>query len=148
MTDGWPADRPPEIDRAVLELIKERLQSAPQIDRAAITTSDGQTKLLAVFAAESTPPKLTRRVLDVRWYTNGDFRIHYQEDWPDRVWCQRWDRHPSTHNERDHFHPPPDAATPGDDRSWPTAFQDMCKHVIDDVRDRTNAIWAANADGD
>lgn len=131
----------PEIDRAILTVVQDRLRSAPQIETATITTADGQTKLLAQIAAASTPPSVARRFLDIRWYTNGDFRIHYQEEWTDHVWQQRWDRHPSTHNDRDHFHPPPDAKTPGQDRSWPPEFQDVCKLVINEIRERTNTIW-------
>jgi len=141
MTAGRPEDETPEIDRAVLTVIRDRLQSAPQIETATITTTDEQTKLLVEIAEASTPATVERRFLDIRWYTNGDFRIHYQEDWPADVWQQRWDRHPSTHNDRDHFHPPPDATTPGQDRSWPSEFQEVCKLVIDAIRERTKTIW-------
>ena len=141
MREGRSKTRSPEMDRAVLEAIQDRLQSAPQMGATTITTDDGQTKLLAVMTAASTPEQITSRFLDIRWYTNGDFRIHYQEDWENRVWRQRWDRHPSTHNKRDHFHPPPDATTPGTDRSWPNDFQDVCKLVINQIRERTVEIW-------
>ena len=141
MTAGRPEGNTPEIDRAILTVIRDRLRSAPQIETATITITDGQTKLLAEIAGASTPANVTRRFLDIRWYTNGDFRIHYQEDWTDHMWQQRWDRHPSTHNHRDHFHPPPDAKTPGQDRSWPRDFQDVCKLLIDEIRERTKTIW-------
>ena len=136
-------DGGPEIDRAVLEAIRDRLRTAPQIETAEIVVADGQTKLEAKLTAVATPNRIDRRFLDIRWYTNDDFRIHYQEDWPEGTWRQRWDRHPNDHNERDHFHPPPDAATPGEDRTWPAAFQAVLKLVVDGVRTRTDSLWEA-----
>ena len=140
-------DRVPEIDRAVLEVIRDRLRTAPQIETAEIVVADGQTKLEASLTAAATPAAIDRRFLDIRWYTNGDFRIHYQEEWPDRTWCQRWDRHPNEHNDRDHLHPPPDAATPGEDRTWPSKFEAVLKLVVDSVRTRTDSLWQAVEDG-
>jgi hypothetical protein len=140
--------RVPEIDRATLEAVRDRLRTAPQIATAGIVVADGQTKLEATLTAAATPPRIDRRFLDIRWYTNADFRIHYQEDWPDRTWCQRWDRHPNDHNDRDHFHPPPDAATPGEDRTWPTKFEAVLKLVVDGVRTRTDALWQAIEDAE
>ena len=133
----------PEIDRAVLEAIRDRLRTTPQIETAEIIVSDGQTKLEATLTTAATPSRIDRRFLDIRWYTNGDFRVHYQEDWPDRTWCQRWDRHPNEHNDRDHFHPPPDAATPGEDHTLPTKFEAVLKLVVDGVRTRTDSLWQA-----
>jgi hypothetical protein len=138
----------PEIDRAVLEAIRDRLRTAPQIAEAEIVVADGQTKLEAPLTAAATPAGIERRFLDIRWYTNDDFRIHYQEDRKSETWCQRWDRHPNAHNSRDHFHPPPDAATPGEDRAWPTAFQAVLELVVDDVRTRTETLWQAVEDGE
>ena len=140
-------DRVPEIDRAVLEVIRDRLRTAPQIETAEIVVADWQTKLEATLTAVATPAAIDRRFLDIRWYTNGDFRIHYQEGWPDRTWCQRWDRHPNEHNDREHFHPPPDTATPGEDRTWPSKFETVLKLVVDGVRTRTNSLWEAVEDG-
>jgi len=138
----------PEIDRAVLEAIRDRLRTAPQIETAEIVVADGQTKLEAPLTAAVTPEAIDRRFLDIRWYTNDDFRIQYQEDWPDRTWCQRWDRHPNAHNDREHFHPPPDAATPGEDRRWPGDFRSVLKLVVDAVRRRTESLWQDIEDAD
>ena len=133
----------PGIDRGTLEGVRNRLRTAPQIETAVIDVADGQTRLEATLTAAATPAEIGRRFLDIRWYTNGDFRIHYQEDWPEGVWRQRWDRHPNDHNERDHFHPPPDAATPGEDRTWPATFQAVLRLVVDGVRTRTDSLWEA-----
>lgn len=131
----------PRIDRPILEDVRDRLQTASQFDSVAITSSQGQTRLEAVFDPGSNPPSLDRRFLDIRWYTNDDFRVHYQEEWDDETWQQRWDRHPNAHNARDHYHPPPAAATPGEDRSWPGDYRDVMAHVLTAVRERHEELW-------
>ena len=141
-------DSVPEIDRGILEAVRDRLHTAPQIETAVIVVAEGQTKLEATLTPKATPSRIERRFLDIRWYTNGDFRTHYQEDWRDGTWCQRWDRHPNEHNDRDHFHPPPAAATPGEDRTWPGEFQAVLKLVVDGVRTRTDSLWQAVGDGE
>lgn len=129
------------IDRPVLEAIRDRLATAPQFDRATITHERGQLRLEVRFDDAATPPAIEERVLDVRWYTNDDFRIHYTEQWPDRRWMIRWDRHPNSHNSREHYHPPPDATTPGLDRTWADDYRDVCSTVLEALRDRTATLW-------
>jgi hypothetical protein len=133
--------KPPRIDRAILEDIGDRLRTTPQFDSAPIVTADGQTRLKAVVDSNRNPPEVEQRYLDVRWYTNDDFRIHYHERWVDRTWMKRWDRHPNDHNDRDHLHPPPNAATPGEDRSWPADYRDVMALVLSALADRNDAIW-------
>lgn len=131
----------PRIDRPILEDVRDRLRTAQQFTTVEIVVTDGQTRLEATVDPAFDPPNVDRRFLDVRWYTNDDFRIHYREEWANRKWMQRWDRHPSTHNDRDHFHPPPDAATPGDDRTWPDDHRDVLALVCSTLADRQDTIW-------
>lgn len=137
-----PADQPdvPRIDRPILEDIRDRLRTAAPFETVVIE-STGQTRLNAVVDPHLNPADLDDRFLDVRWYTNDDFRIHYQETWTDHTWQQRWDRHPNDHNTRDHLHPPPDAATPGEDRSWPHDYRDVMAHVLSVIADRNDELW-------
>jgi len=137
---GGPGDVP-RIDRTVLAAIGDRLRTARQFVAVQVTSRRGQLRLEARFDPEFDPPALEERVLDVRWYTNDDFRIHYREAWPDGTRATRWDRHPNPHNDRDHRHPPPDAATPGEDRTWPTDFRDVLELVLEDLRERTEDLW-------
>lgn len=131
----------PRIDRPILEAIRDRLQTARQFEDVSIRTARGQLRLEVRFDPAVDPPELERRVLDVRWYTNDDFRINYLEEWPDRTWTMRWDRHPNPRNDRDHFHPPPGAATPGHDRTWPPDYRDVLELVVSDLHDRTEELW-------
>ena len=53
---------------------------------------------------------MTATLFDVRWFTTGDFSVHYVEEHEDEeLWERRWDRHPNTHNTRLHFYKPPSA---------------------------------------
>lgn len=126
----------PRLDRPILEDIRDGLRTAPQFESVRMDATEGQTRLEAVFDPASNPPSLARRVLDIRWYTNDDFSIHYREDWDDGTCQRRWDRHPNAYNSRDHFHPPPDAGTPGEDRSWPTEYRDVMARVVAAVGER------------
>ncbi|MFN3270108.1 MAG: response regulator transcription factor, partial [Candidatus Kapaibacteriota bacterium] len=66
------------------------------------------------------PSGVTRAYLRIRWFETDDFSIHYSEQYQTgNSWECRWDRHPNDHNTREHFHPPPDAPTPGEDQDYP-----------------------------
>lgn len=136
-----PGDDVPRIDRPILEEIRERLAGAAQFDRARIDHAEGQLRLEVRFDPKTSPPSVEGRSLDVRWYTNDDFRIHYEESRTDGRCAMRWDRHPNTHNSRDHLHPPPAAATPGVDRDWPDDYRDVCSLVLEEIRERTATLW-------
>lgn len=47
--------------------------------------------------------------VDVRWFEDGTYTIHYLETGPDHEWQCRWDRHPKPEAPEAHFHPPPAA---------------------------------------
>lgn len=64
----------------------------------------------AKLDVEQYPESVAEARLEVRWFRNGDFSIHYVEVHRDgRHWQCRWDRHENPHDDRLHFHPPPDA---------------------------------------
>lgn len=140
-TDAGAESDAPRIDRPILEAIRDRLRTTTQFNSVVIVGGDSQTHLEAVVDPTVNPAALHRRFVDIRWYTNDDFRIHYQEEWADETWQQRWDRHPNEHNSRDHFHPPPNAATPGQDRSWPVDFRDVLANVLSELADRNTEVW-------
>lgn len=132
---------PAPIDRPILEFLQRRLQATDQITRATITDSSGHLELQATFAPTYYPATVDEAVLAVRWYTNDDFKIHYREVGPEHIWECRWDRHPNSHNTRDHFHPPPTARSPGDDASWPSDHRDVLAMVLDEVEKRIAKLW-------
>lgn len=79
--------------------------------------------------------------LTVRWYANDDFTLHYREEYAAHTWECRWNRHPNPHNTRAHFHPPPTAATPGEDATWPTDHRDVLTLVLGEIEDRIATLW-------
>jgi hypothetical protein len=89
------------------------------------------------------PASLDEIYLDIVWFVNNDFTIHYRELYSDdETWECRWDRHPNSHNTRGHFHAGPDAA-PGDavDVSYQTDWRDVLEGVLDETDDRMRGFW-------
>jgi hypothetical protein len=79
---------------------------------------------------------------EIRWYRNDDFNFLYQEEHRDGTWKCRWDRHPNTHNSRDHFHPPLVASrTNTEDAQWPTEYRDVSRLVLDRIEERIEMRW-------
>lgn len=134
---------PAPIDRPLLEFFQTRLQATEQVARAASTDESGHLELQVVFAPSYYPATVTDAQLTVRWYTNDDFKLHYREEYAESAWECRWDRHRNPHDTRDHFHPPPNATTPGDDVSWPADHRDVVTLVLDEIEDRITELWGS-----
>ena len=132
---------PAPIDRPILEFIQTRLQATRQVSQATITYTSGHLKLTVIFAPAYYPASVGDARLSVRWYTNDDFKLHYREEHADHAWECRWDRHPNPHNTRDHFHPPPTAATPGEDTTWSVDHRDVVAFVLNEIEDRIATLW-------
>ena len=132
---------PAPIDRPILEFLRARLRATEQVARATVNDSDGHLALECVFEPAYYPESVETATLTIRWYTNDDFAIHYRETGPDGAWECRWDRHPNPHDAREHFHPPPTAAVPGRDASWPSDYRDVIGVVLDAIEDRIGTLW-------
>jgi hypothetical protein len=133
---------PAPIDRPVLEFLRDRLETTPQVERAVITDADGHLELRVELSTAYYPDNVRATTLSVRWYANDDFKIHYREACDGSDWECRWDRHPNPHNAREHFHEPPDASTPGKDASWPDDYREVLTLVLDDVAKRIANLWS------
>jgi hypothetical protein len=132
---------PAPIDRPILEFLQDRLETTQQVETTTIT-DDGHLEL-RVQLSDAYYPETVRPVsLAVRWYTNDDFKLHYREVHAEHSWECRWDRHPNPHNVRGHFHPPPEASTPGEDASWPTDYREVLTLVLDEIEDRVQLLWS------
>jgi hypothetical protein len=132
---------PAPIDRPVLNFLRDRLVTTGQVDTARVTEERGHLELLVTLSKDYYPEGTTAATLTVRWYTNGDFSVHYREERPGDGWECRWDRHPNPHNDREHFHPPPDARTPGEDESWPGDHREVLRLVLDAIEERVETLW-------
>ncbi|MGB9965765.1 hypothetical protein [Halobacterium hubeiense] len=138
-----PADdgaSPAPLDRAVLEHLRSRF-AGHRLFESVDLIEEGKLYLRVELAGDHFPDAASARV-EIRWYRNDDFTVHYQEERRESVWKCRWDRHPSSHNARDHFHPPPDASrASAEDAQWPTDHRDVCHLVFDTVEERIETLW-------
>ncbi|MFC5277819.1 hypothetical protein ACFPM1_03420 [Halorubrum rubrum] len=137
-----PADdgaSPAPIDRSVLSRIRSRF-SGSRLTESAEILEDGNRHLRIDLSDDYYPSDGSAR-LEVRWYRNDDFSIHYREDRRGGVWACRWDRHPNVHNARSHFHPPPDTTrTDARDAQWPVDHRDVCRLVVDRLEERIETL--------
>lgn len=74
------------VERSVLLAIKERLQTASHVVRTVIAPRHGKPTLTVGFDRRYFPAAVEEAYYDIRWYTTGDFEIHYQENWENRSW--------------------------------------------------------------
>lgn len=133
---------PAPIDRPILEFLRDRLETTPQVEKTAITDADGHLELRVRLSDVYYHGSVQAASLTVRWYTNDDFKIHYREVHDEHDWECRWDRHPNPHNTRGHFHGPPDASTPGRDASWPTDYREVLTFILDEIEGRIANLWS------
>jgi len=131
---------PAPLDRAVLERIQSRF-AGRRLFEAVDLVEEGKLYLRVELAGDYYPGAVSAR-FEIRWYRNDDFTVHYQEERQESVWKCRWDRHPSSHNVRDHFHPPPDASRANaEDAQWPQDHRDVCRLALDYVEERIETLW-------
>ena len=113
------------VDRTALTAIEQRLKSASYIRSTCITVRHGKAILRAQFDLGYFPQGVKDAYYDIRWYTSGDFEIHYQENWSeDREWKRCWDRHPRD-GSRTHYHSQPDAGHPPEPAQLPSNYYDV-----------------------
>jgi hypothetical protein len=131
---------PAPIDRAVLERMRSRFAGSRMFEAVEIV-EDGNLHLRVDLSSDYYPSEGSAR-LEIRWYRNDDFTIHYREERPETSWMCRWDRHPNAHNSRSHFHPPPDASrTDAENTPWPATHRDVISVVLDRIEARIETLW-------
>jgi hypothetical protein len=130
---------PVDFDR--LGIVAERLSGDERFARVANPPEFAPDRVVCRYDSGYYPPRVEDARLEIVWYENGDFSIHYHETHEHGSFDHRWDRHSSTHNNRDHVHPGPDAPTPGRDASFPTGWRDVLRLVLSEVEDRQRAFW-------
>jgi len=107
----------------------------PLVDSAAIDDPVNPTELVVAFSSGLD----TAGRMEITWWNRGAYRYHYTE--PDGI-DFRFDNHPNTHAPDAHFHPPPDAATPGTDEAYSNEWRDVLATVLTHVDERIDAFWA------
>lgn len=140
------SDAPVDFD--LLDLIRERLCTSDRFRGAEYRPDFAPESVVFYLEPGFYPSTVTDVKLEVKWFENGDFSIHYQENYVEGVdtpgerpgFAHRWDRHPNPHNSDDHVHPGPDAPTPGVDADHPQHWQDVLGMVVEGIDERRNAF--------
>lgn len=145
MTDGRDdsstslSGAPIDFDR--LDTIRDRLTTDDRFSHLEEQPPFAPDRLVCEYDLRLYPPSVRSAHLEVVWFENGDFSLHYYENHGDGEFNHRWDRHPSEHNTRDHVHPGPEAATPGEDTSHPSDWRDTLSMVLSEIEERQRAFW-------
>lgn len=130
------------VDFDRLAVIGERLGTSDRFDRITTSPEFAPDRHVCVYESGFYPRSVETARLEIVWFENSDFSIHYHETHVGGTFDHRWDRHPSTHNTRDHIHPGPDAPTPGTDESHPVDWRDVLSMVLSDVGERQRGFWS------
>lgn len=140
--DGAPAPVSPP-DRQTLRLLERILRDEPAVTATGYEPDSYEPNLLrASFDADRYPSTVEDARIDVRWFTTGDFSIHYVETIHDgEHWECRWDRHPNPHSSRLHVHRPP-SGTEVEDLELPSLHPlDVVSTVLAAVERRIADLW-------
>lgn len=144
-TAGPPSDSTGPPDRRTLQLIERQLASDPLVVATVFDPDPYEPRLLrATLDPGRYPEPIDAARLDVRWFTTGDFSMHYVEEHAgSEQWECRWDRHPNEHDARLHFHQPPDATTVSDLTLSSHHPLEVYSTVLDAVAGRLETLWSS-----
>ncbi|WP_425490675.1 hypothetical protein [Haloprofundus salilacus] len=144
MTGGRsPDDSGAPVDFDRLETIDERLATDSRFTQTILRPEFAPDRLVCTYNSSFYPNRVKTARLEITWFSNGDFSIHYHETHHDETFDHRWDRHPSSHNARDHIHPGPNAPTPGEDTSHPRDWRDVLSAILSEIEERQRSFWTA-----
>jgi hypothetical protein len=129
------------VDFDRLAVIEERLATDDRFNRIEAQPEFAPDRLVCIYNHRYYPRSVPAARLEIVWFENDDFSLHYHETHDDGVFDHRWDRRPSDHNTRDHVHPGPDAPTPGDDASHPQDWRDVLSMVLTEIETRQRGFW-------
>ena len=129
------------VDSDRVETIRDRLSSDDRFYCVEEHPEFAPGRLACSYDKRFYPASVLEARLEIVWFENGDFSLHYHEEHKNGEFDHRWDRHPSTHNDRDHIHPGPDAPTPGEDASHPADWRDVLTQVLSEIEGRQRAFW-------
>lgn len=139
MTDDGSAGAPVDFDR--LELIRNRLAGDNGFAGIDWQPAYAPDQLVFEYDTRLYLNTVQAATLSVVWFENGDLSLHYHEDHETSEFNHRWDRHPSSHNDRDHVHRGPDTPTPGVNVSHPADWRDVLSRVLTEIEERRRAFW-------
>lgn len=141
MPDEGPSRDVGSVDTDVLERVGRRLEGSSRFSEVVYRPEYAPNSVVAEYDIGYFPAGVDRVYLRIRWFESNDFNVHYSEQYESRLCECRWDRHPNEHNTQDHFHPPPDAGTPGEDAEYAEDWRDVLTQVLNDLDERVQAFW-------
>lgn len=131
-----------KVDPDVLERIGTRLTGSQRFEKVVSRPAYAPNSVVADYDLGYFPGAVDRAYLRMSWFDTDDFNVHYSEQYESgNLWECRWDRHPNSHNSREHFHPPPDAETPGNDATYATDWRDVLSQVLTELDQRIQSFW-------
>jgi len=129
-------------DTAILDRIAAHLARSARFADVQSRPEYAPHAVVAEYDLGYFPGGVSQASLRIRWFETDDFNIHYAEHYrTGNSWECRWDRHPNDHNAREHFHPPPNASTPGEDRDFSDEWRDILATVLTHLDERIEAFW-------
>lgn len=140
-----PAEPPTTgpIDTEILDRIAAHLSRSARFETVQSRPPYAANTVVADYDLGYYPGGVTRASLQIRWFEMDDFTVHYTEQYrTEDSWECRWDRHPNDHNTREHFHPPPDAPSPGEDADYPGEWRDVLATVLGHLDERIEVFWS------
>jgi hypothetical protein len=130
------------IDSDILERIGRRLHGSARFDHVEYPPAYAHNGVVTDVDSGYFPAAIERAYLRIRWFETDDFNIHYSEQYRDgTTWDCRWDRHPNSHNDREHFHPAPDAMTPGEDMDFQRDWREVISGILSELDERIQSFW-------
>ncbi|WEL16684.1 Uncharacterized protein SVXHr_0503 [Halorhabdus sp. SVX81] len=130
------------VDSEVLERIGTRLSGSQRFERVQYRPAYAPSSVIADYDMGYFPAGVERAYLRVSWFETDDFNVHYSEQYENGTqWECRWDRHPNDHNERAHYHLPPDAETPGEDVEYAEDWRDILSQILLELDERIESFW-------
>lgn len=136
------SSRSAPVDYDIVDRIGHRLEASDRFEAVDFRPAYAPNSAVVDYDLGYFPRNVERAYLRIRWYENDDFTIHYSEQYENGDnWECRWDRHPNSHNSRDHLHPPPDAETPGEDRSFAADWRDVLAEALAELDTHVERLW-------
>ncbi|GAA0297003.1 hypothetical protein [Halarchaeum salinum] len=140
-------ERADDLNEERLRILSRHLADLSLVETVRYFPAGKEDRVVATLEISYYPDVVDLARLEVRVRLNGDFNFQYFEGWSGEQWSCRWDRHPNSHNTRDHFHVPPDpheeAAV---DASYPSTPTDVLRLVLETIEHRINDLWTSTTD--
>lgn len=131
-----------DLNEERLCLLARRLGRQRFVSRVDTFPREKPDRVVARFVPDLYPEPVDEARLELRLWLSDDASVQYVEAWNGDRWPCRWDRHDNDHNDREHFHPPPDASVEDAvDGDLPDDSNQVVALVLGFVEERISDLW-------